>query len=264
MSPRRRTRIAYLGWDVGAWHCDSGRSRDALVLLELEDGGLRRLGTPYWGNLRETIALGTPQAVLKELLRHVDPQAGPFDRLVIAIDTPLGWPEAYQALLHGKRAPAVPEEMAKNPLLFRYTERWLSVNAKRFQSKKGRKSPLSAVNDMIGSQSTKGLALLAALGLRVDDEGVWHGNVGETQVVAIEAYPAPCRGSSSLRRVRRVVSPRLNKPNADKKDALTCALVGAMYDSDVRELAKPPVALPPDEGWIWVPGDRIEHKDNNV
>lgn len=40
---------AFLGWDAGAWHCDHGDSRDALVLLAAEGGSdlvMVRLGRP--------------------------------------------------------------------------------------------------------------------------------------------------------------------------------------------------------------------------
>lgn len=43
----------FIGWDVGAWHCDTNsKSRDAIVIL---DEALNIVGAPWRGNLRESI-----------------------------------------------------------------------------------------------------------------------------------------------------------------------------------------------------------------
>ncbi|WP_235818955.1 hypothetical protein [Vreelandella massiliensis] len=62
-----RGRAVYLGWDVGGWNCDHNpASRDALVLL---DASLNMLGTPWRGNLRETLnAAASPRDLVTRLL----------------------------------------------------------------------------------------------------------------------------------------------------------------------------------------------------
>ena len=97
----------FLGWDVGAWHCQSGGSRDALVLLAERDGALSMVGRPWRGNLRATY----------------NNAPGDWSELTLAIDTPLGWPESFHRLLAGEAPAEVPEAKARNPLLMRETER---------------------------------------------------------------------------------------------------------------------------------------------
>jgi len=144
----------YLGWDVGAWHCQLGSSRDALVLLSAEGDARRMVGAPWRGNLRETY-LGPPgEALLARLLARVGSTSNSWSELFIAIDTPLGWPIAFRRLLDGEAPAEVPDRKAANPLLLRDTERWLAQNGHM---------PLSAVQDQIGSQSTKGMAFLSGL-----------------------------------------------------------------------------------------------------
>ena len=41
----------------------------------------------------------------------------------------------------------------------------------------------------------------------------------------------------------------------DKTDALTCALAAYLFDQKREALAAPDAAVPPGEGWIWVPTD---------
>ena len=257
MSGSGQTRTGYLGWDVGAWHCDKGKSRDALVLLAEVDGSLSRIGEPYWGNLRKILSLGVPSDVLDSLVTEAGGGGLHLDRIVVAIDTPLGWPAAFRSLLDGEQAPPIPQDMARNKLVYRETERHLAKNAMWFKFAKNRDAPLSAVTHMIGSQSTKGLALLATLGLTMDERGVWTGEVGPRTVTAIETYPAPCWRSPDLAAVRRQVQRKLREANQDKKDALTCALVARLFDLDERLLAAPATPPPPREGWIWIPQDRI-------
>ncbi len=236
----------YLGWDVGAWHCQRGDSRDALVLLGDEGGALRRVGRPWRGNLRERFNHRRGPALLAELLRLVGAAQLPWTALTLAIDTPLGWPAAFRALLAGTAPEAVPATKGQNPLLMRATERWLYDRGHQ---------PLSAVQDLIGSQSTKGLAALVALGLREERPGVWTGLVGETAVTGVEAYPAPCQSSASLRAMQAPLGAELASNSPDVNDALTCALVAYLFARQPQQLAAPPGALPEGEGWIQVPWD---------
>lgn len=235
-----------LGWDVGAWHCQQGGSRDALVLLSDDGGPLRLVGRPWRGNLRESFNHRRGPALLAELLRRVGAPEQPWTALTLAIDTPLGWPAAFRALLAGAAPEAVPDTKAQNPLLMRATERWLYDRGHR---------PLSAVQDLIGSQSTKGLAVLSALGLREERPGVWTGVVGGVALTAVEAYPAPCQRSASVLALQAPLAAALGPVNEDVTDALTCALVAHLFAVQPQQLAAPPEDLPTGEGWIQVPWD---------
>ena len=132
---------AWLGWDVGAWHCQGGAARDALVLVGAEPGGaVRLLGRPWRGNLRATLNGARGLALLDALLALVDAEGLRPRQLTVGIDTPLAWPDAFRALLDGVMPGAIPSTKAENPLVMRFTERFLCARGLR---------PLSPVQDLI-------------------------------------------------------------------------------------------------------------------
>jgi hypothetical protein len=142
-----------MGWDVRGLHCDRNKnSRDALVLLEATNDGLEAL-EKWRRNLRDVLVAltGTPLICEMLALRGLR-QAGPLD-LTIAIDTPLGWPQAMLCLANGGQPTHVPQDDDMNP----YTRRATEVNLVQ----RGYR-PLSTVRDMLGSQSTKGIHFLQA------------------------------------------------------------------------------------------------------
>lgn len=246
----------FMGWDVGAWNCDRGRSRDALCVLtgsSFED--LRFTGRPWRGNLRGRIVGGPcPDALLEE----AGLVAEDGTEVVVAVDTPLGWPAAFSKLLAGdvQLAP-VSDAVPDNPYIFRRAEQAL-VQRGLFST--GR-TPLSPVRDMIGSQSTKGLYYLRNSAMIQTAPAVWQ--VGDW--TAIETYPAPVRTSSMLRphfdRLRSdstlVARTREGRnAEADLHDALWCALVAASWTIARTRLVKPPEGGDiRSEGWIWLPSD---------
>ena len=80
----------FIGWDVGAWYCDDKkRSQDSVVIL---DGDLNIVGSPWRGNLRESLNNAT--SALDWILtvhRYCEGGEPPENTLfTIAIDTPLG------------------------------------------------------------------------------------------------------------------------------------------------------------------------------
>ncbi len=84
--------------------------------------------------------------------------ASSFD-LTIAIDTPLGWPEAMLRLVCGGEPTSLyPTTTGFNPYTRRETE--IELVKRGYQ-------PLSAVRDMLGSQSTKGILPRATIGSEV-------------------------------------------------------------------------------------------------
>ena len=89
-------------------------------------------------------------------------------------------------LLSAGTTTRIPENADENPYLFRQTELDLFKRLNR---------PLSAVRDMIGSQSIKGIHFLAALGATTSRVGVWEFSAPQTPlpVSIIETYPAPCK-----------------------------------------------------------------------
>lgn len=232
-----QTQQYYIGWDVGGWNCDkNSSSRDAIVILDEER---EIVGTPWRGNLRKEInaasTTGEWLAALFTNCRATLPD-GPV-AVIMAIDTPLGFSEPFVRLVSQRRPAGPVEQSATNPYLYRQTEMFLINNVRQ---------PLSAVKDMIGSQATKGMHVLARFASNVESCGVWGDGQGFR---AIEAYPSACETSEL---VERLVAGRTLK-HKDLDDALKCALIAYLFVNDPDSLIHPLVDIPESEGWIWVP-----------
>jgi hypothetical protein len=240
----------WLGWDVGAWHCQSGASRDALVLLAADLGQSPRLvGRAWRGNLRTTLNGPRGPGLLAALLRLVGAADLPLRRLTIGVDTPLGWPDVFRALLDGALPELIPATKAENPLIMRQTERVLCAAGLR---------PLSPVQDLLGSQSTKGLVALGALGMAPRTPGWWTGALGGVELAAFEAYPTPCRRSARVEaRVGPLRAALGELPHDDVLDALLCAGLAHLCDQEPEAVAQPPAGVSAAEGWIYVPLDAL-------
>lgn len=233
----------FIGWDVGGWNCDkNSRSRDAIVIL---DAHRQIIGVPWRGNLRVTINdAKDARDWVKRLfdLCKADTPLGSYS-VTIGIDTPLGFSEAFIELAARLKSVSSIGESDTNPYLLRATERFLFRHGIK---------PLSAIKDMIGSQATKGMHVLAKFAPESSDCGVWtDGDV----LTAIEAYPSPCKRSVIVQNMRRTYS-RLR--HEDEEDALTCALIAYLFVHQRDELAAPANNVQHREGWIWVPKDTLE------
>lgn len=242
MSGGSRSAAYYVGWDVGGWNCDkNGKSRDALLIL---DAALTIVGKPWRGNLRTAINEATTSAdwvaTLFSLCKAAPPDAGA--RVTLAIDTPLGFSGAFVRLVTGLESAGPVGNSETNPYLFRQTEHFLFERGLK---------PLSAIKDMIGSQATKGMHVLARFAPHVASCGVWTDGAALT---AIEAYPSGAKGSATIQRLRARYSPL---GHVDEADALTCALIGYLHAEQREALAGPPETVPACEGWIWVPKDAV-------
>lgn len=244
MSTEPPPRAYFLGWDVGGWNCDKNpTSRDALVVL---DETLAIVGRPWRGNLRRKInaAANTQEWVAALFTACATPLPAEPCAVTLAIDTPLGFSQDFARLITGLQPCGLVEKSISNPYLFRRTERWLFEQGL---------SPLSAVKDMIGSQATKGMHLLAQFAPVVRGCGVWSDPQG--WLTAIETYPAACAQSARLAAMRSRY-PALG--HADHNDALTCALVASLFANEPAALAGPMPDVPASEGWIWLPADGLK------
>ncbi|WP_228276473.1 hypothetical protein [Dechloromonas sp. H13] len=232
----------YVGWDVGGWNCDkNGKSRDALVIL---DANRNIVGKPWRGNLRAAINEATDSAEWISKLFALC-KAQPLaccPQITLAIDTPLGFSEEFTRLVTQRIHAGAVGNSATNPYLFRQTERFLFENGLK---------PLSAIKDMIGSQATKGMHVLAKFAPQTLRCGVW---LDGTWLSAIEAYPSACRASATIQSLQQ---PFGKLAHDDLDDALTCALVGYLFDKHPDKLISPEASVPASEGWIWVPQDGL-------
>ncbi len=237
----------FVGWDVGGWNCEkNGSSRDAVVIL---DETLDIVGRPWRGNLREKInQASSTREWLSCLFAFCEADIA-LAPVVLAMDTPLGFPQAFTRLITTGQWETSIDTSASNPYLFRETERFL--HGKGF-------TPLSAIKDMIGSQATKGIHVLSRFAPRAKGCGVW---TDDEWLTAIETYPSPCKRSVLIQQLWQVHGSRWNDrlDHQDKQDALTCALIAHTFTTQPELLAQPPTDIPMAEGWIWVPKDTLQH-----
>jgi len=214
-----------------------------LVILNSD---LEIVGTPWRGNLRDSInscsTTGEWSAALLDLCR-VSVNCG---SITLAVDTPLGFPDAFVQLLTRHQVAASIEEFKSNPYLFRRTERFLG--------QQGFKQPLSTIQDQIGSQATKGMHVLARFAPKVVECGVWSDG---DDLTVIETYPTPCSESKIIQEILAQGGYPQFPNKDDRKDALTCALIAHMFAEKKGDLLPPEQDVSPGEGWIWIPKDAI-------
>ena len=231
----------FIGWDVGGWNCDkNGKSRDAIVIL---DKNVEMVGQPWRGNLRIPINDNiSTKEWMSALFSLCGARARQDDKVVMAIDTPLGFSTAFVDLASRLQPVDKIGDSDTNPYLYRHTEHHLFRHGLR---------PLSAIKDMIGSQATKGMHTLAKFAHRQKSCGVW---TDDQYLIAIEGYPSACKNSDMIMSLWARFSPL---GHDDLDDALTCAFLAYLFATDREQLDNPDEAIAPNEGWIWVPRDVI-------
>lgn len=247
----------FVGWSVGAWNCDDAKRQDALVVLHEGVDGVEIAGMPMRGNVRNILVGAHREELIRKLLGVCSVGSTNGLRVMLAIDAPLGWPVAFVDLFTTRRAIDVPVTVDDNPILFRATERALLTLGHR---------PLSPVRDMIGSQSSKAIHFLKRVGFAPISPGVWRVVSPRTSSVyeAIETSPAIAKRSPTLAEAfaALVDDPRLDAATEDDKRArldldaaLWSALVARRFVKFRETFFAPRSAVPPDEGWIWIPTD---------
>lgn len=251
----------FIGWDVGGWNCDkNGKSRDAITIL---DDKLNILGKPWRGNLKNSLNTATDsQSFIKKLflLCQIKEDYKPNEmHATIGIDTPLGFPEAFIELVSGDTFHIdTVDGYQDNDYVFRKTDQYLfEIGLK----------PLSPVNDMIGSQATKGIHFLRKfIKSSPVSPGVWK----DYYITAIEAYPSACKNSQTVHdqlksyhtdsstALDRLPSVDLFVENVfheDVRDSLVCALIAGLFIISPNKLLQPSEDISPLEGWIFAPID---------
>ncbi len=260
----------YIGWDVGAWHCDyNPNSRDAIYTLKDEEtiASIK----PFWGNLKDVILNESDVlSFLNSLYKEENFAFVTDDHITLAIDTPLGFPKAFRELIEERKVLFENSKGPKNfkyqenPYLFRKTERYLAANFK----KEGESvQPLSAVQHMIGAQATKGMHFLKHFNFECKSTGIWESG----NVKAIEVYPATCTlEHNKYDNPKRICVFRKNQglrevdfykaAKDDIKDAYIAARLAQDFekyqlDAHMQEQVdfyEPCEDVPMEEGWIWV------------
>ena len=229
----------FIGWDVGGWNCDRNRdSRDALVVL---DAAGETLGRAWRGNLRTTINAANSASEFVAAILSLCQVSGLDEpaQATIAIDAPLAFPEGLMRLLTVGETLDSLESSSENPYLYRFTERRLVTEGFR---------PLSSVKDMIGSQATKAMHVVARFFPEQSRPGVW---TDTRSLYALETYPRLCRSRPSPALESAVTA--WQEPVSDVSDARVCAFIAREFVLSPESLEAPVPQAPPSEGWIWAP-----------
>lgn len=241
----------YIGWDVGGWSCTTSRkSCDALVVLDDKE---EVIGNPHRNSLKPLLNESNTVKVFLERCFELCgvKKAYQGEQVCLAIDTPLGYSTAFIKLITNytpyERAIA---EHSKNPYLFRATERHL-FDQKIVKQKKQEQDtdrtvrPLSAVNDMIGAQSTKGIHLIAKLEMKIERFGVWKSK--DKKLTIIETYPSV--------NFEIAIPAAMKDEHQDIQDAYRCAYIAYLFQQKKDKLVSPTACdISEDdikEGWIW-------------
>ena len=189
-------------------------------------------------NLRQTLNTAQTAADFIAAILALCKLPAPPAQATVAIDAPLGFPAAFVRLITGGAALDQIGQSATNPYLYRATERRLAAEGV---------TPLSAVKDMIGSQSTKAMHA-AARYTRPIAPGIWCDGA---HLTLIETYPALCR--SRARGTFNDLATENTAREIDILDAEVCAQIAQAFVQRPDWLEPPPPDLPALEGWIWAP-----------
>lgn len=229
----------YIGWDVGGWACSkSSKSCDAFVVLDKQG---KPIGNPARESLKDIL---NDSKDTKEFLEEIYKLCNleyENQKVVLAIDTPLGYSMSFINLI-SNHTPSDEkfEAYRDNTYLFRKTEQHL-FNEKILNNKSKAVKPLSAVNDMIGAQSTKGIHVISKYANNFISTGVWSSD--ENKLTIIETYPSVNREIPIP--VDFVIE------SGDIEDAFICAWIAFKFYNNRDELRDPLDDIPEKEGWIW-------------
>lgn len=240
----------FIGWDVGAWMTRRG---DALWILNSNGA---TVGIPWCGNLGTALQEANSAEDFIHAVFETCQEQIPTGKITItmAIDAPFAFPIGFVNLLGAFHSPEYLDDALGNPYLFRRTERYAAGFLGR--------NPLSAVQDRIGSQTTKILHFLTKFGLTNNAEGVWHDPMQDSfELSVIEAYPAMCKALDGTIRPDPVNIFYQNQlennltANQDIRDALLCAIIAHLHANNNGLLCQPVEGdnFHPLEGWIWFP-----------
>lgn len=259
----------FIGWDVGAWQCEAKNKKSCDAIFILNEAPMMGHHRGNISGLIQQICDAPPEKKVSRLIESffslctLEVPSSSTDEFLLAIDTPLGWPHAFSLLMNRTLSDKWNYHEAQrnidNTLLFRRTERELG-------------SSLSTVVDSIGSQSTKGIALLCALNATLKSWGIWQAG----PLTIIETYPKACIRSevflewavkqSLSHDIRewyfygnRKTDQRIQEQD-DTFDAGICALLAKAFADQPFQLKQPPANDPDQEmheGWIFHPANQL-------
>ena len=215
----------YVGWDVGAWHCDKNtNSMDAIAVLNEE-------GEEVVETKRKVVRCELNENSIFSFLNKYFgcDKFTARDNFIFAIDAVFRLPIGVQEIpIH-----SAPEDYKSNPFLFRLTE--------QFVKEKTGNQCRSMIQDKIGSQATKIMFFLKHFSFKQKEIGVWK--TDDNKATAIEVYP-------------KLASNYDPNKKTDKYDAVKCCEIAEKFANERNAFFAPEDCLKimgdtiKKEGWI--------------
>ncbi len=232
-----------IGWDVGGWM--GKKNAFAFSTFDTEKQEFKFLTDPF-----HTLVPSTGFFDIQEVAAERGIHLEEYDKVVIGIDAPLGFPRMYKEMVNGNiSALSKPEKEILSPFAYRDTERFIHHTF--------RKKPLSAPFDKIGNNLT--LALYHAhfwnekYGFHIHPQEAGE----DDQRIMIEVYPALVKLDTMYRHVWQFLDAYKSKFNDDEYDASICSFIATIHASGPHFLQGLHTPAPPndpvyrEEGWIY-------------
>lgn len=242
-------KILSIGWDVGGWM--GNKQGIAAVLWTIGDSDIEWLGIPVETAIPKG-SIFTPDYLIGLISRNY--VCTPLDntRIIIAIDSPLGFPDAFRRLVcQEEQVLYRTDKEIDNPLAYRCTEQHIcSVFGKK---------PLSATFDKLGNNCTVAVYHMQRWRKEQGYVAYPYDDDNEDSKAIIEVYPALLKNKAG--EVKNEVKLHLPKgilEGTDAYDACLCAFLGILYGAEGRFNDFPKLVKPTSdsisnstEGWIY-------------
>lgn len=236
-------KILGIGWDVGGWM--GKKNAFAFSSFDTQEKSFSFLGHPFH--------LSVPASGffdIKSLAENNDVDFEAFDKIVIGIDAPLGFPRKYKEMVNGNISEMPkPSKEIFSPFAYRECERHIYETFK--------KKSLSAPFDKIGNNLT----------LALYQSHFWNKEYGfnihpqnqkdNDKRIAIEVYPALAKMETTYEHIQMFLEHYKNNVNDDEWDALICSLIATIHGAKndfihgIGTFPPPNDEITKEEGWIY-------------
>ena len=242
-------RIIGIGWDVGGWM--GNKQGIAVATWSIGGNSIEWLGLPSETNIPKNQTF-TPDSLISKVSGVSYKTLPENTRLIMAIDAPLGFPEAFRKLVVNEREFLCrTEREIDNPLAYRYTEQHIYEALG--------KKPLSATFDKLGNNSTVAIYHMQKWRDEYGYTAYPFDNDQDDDKAIIEVYPALLKNSAGeVDSAIKKCLPKGIREGTDAYDACICAFLAVLYAAQGRFrnfsslVAPPPKKLAVNnEGWIY-------------
>lgn len=237
-----------IGWDVRGWR----GNQQAVAVLKVDN--VKQ--THEWKisddfQFKANVPLSLSSLLMPVLGIEYKSYLSGADKIIIGIDAPLAFSQAFKHLLISENSEFIPtHSQITNPLAFRQCERWI-------KDEYG-KTPLSASFDKLGNGAT--LAISMAHSLKKEGFHLLPQDKLDSDRAIIEVYPGihkvkPNRASMAIPPIHQYI-PVDCMPGTDQYDAAICAITAAVYVGVGSQFGLPALTeyqadFDPAEGWVY-------------